>query len=67
MSNLQIKKRKVGVLNRIFFYSIILSSGTNMLVLDKMNFFPFEKKISLFVGQVPRILKKDTGGWGFLN
>jgi hypothetical protein len=46
---------------------LTLSSGTNMLVLDKMSFFPFEKKISLFVGQVPRILKKDTGVWGFFK
>jgi len=26
-----------------------------------------KKKISLFVGQVPRILKKDTGVWGFFK
>ena len=64
MSNLQIKKRKVGVLNRIFFYSIFWSNGTNMLVLDKMKFFPFEKKISLFVGQSTAHIGKGHRGLG---
>ena len=64
MSNLQIKKRKERVLNRIFFNQYFGVMVPICLFWTKCNFFHFGEKNLLFVGKKYRADWGKTQGFG---